>query len=106
MERTCRADDVGGLSVLALLVVVRALRGDDVFVAIHAANAREGAVVASPLVARGRVHLHATVAVGSNRHFLRGVPLAIITLAEIASTLCKGYLPYDSRAHDFILDAS
>lgn len=101
-----RADNVRGLSVLALLVVVGALRRDDVLIAIHAANAREGTVVATTLVARSGVHLHATVAVGSNSHLLRGVPLAIIALAEITSTLCKGYLPYDCRAHDFILDTS
>ena len=105
-ERTLRTDDVRGLSVLALLVVVGALRCDDVLIAIHTTNAREGAVVATTLVARSGVHLHTTVAVGSNSHFLRGVPLAIITLAEITSTLCEGYLPYDSRAHDFILDTS
>ena len=76
-----RADDVRGLSVLALLVVVGALRRDDVLVTVHATNAREGAVVAATLVARSGVHLHATVAVGSNGHFLRGVPLAVIALA-------------------------
>ena len=84
---TSSTNDVRCEPILTLLVIVGAVGRNRVFIAIDTTNPRERTLLSSTLVTCGRVHLDATVAVGSNGYFLRNVPLAIIALSEIPSTL-------------------